>query len=104
MRSSGGRKKGSWICLAGEPQPSQPPQQYIVLAERHWRTWLPRLVAELERTGQLQTKLREAAASTVADTVALQQHFHSQGMTPAQASQRAWEIACTRYLFLQPEE
>ena len=70
----------------------KPPAQYVSLAERHWRVWLPRLVAELERTGQLQAKLQEAAELTVTDTAALQQHFLQQGLTAKQAGQRAWEL------------
>ena len=104
MRSSGGRKKGSWTCLAGDSPPVKAPQQYMALAERHWRIWLPRLVAELERPGQLHAKLQEAAELTVTDTAALQKHFIQQGLTAEQASQRAWEIARSRYLFLPPEE
>ena len=78
--------------------------QYVRLAERHWRAWLPRRVAELERTGQLKAKLQEAAERTVTDTETLRQHFLQQGLTPSQAQQRAWEIVRERYLFLQPEE
>ena len=81
-----------------------PPHQYIRLAEWHWRTWLPRRVAELERTGQLKAKLQEAAERTVTDTEALRQHFLQQGLTLSQAQQRAWEIVRERYLFLPPEE
>ena len=82
----------------------KPPAQYVSLAERHWRTWLPRRVAELERTGRLKTKLQEAAARTVTDSEELQRHFLQQGLTPSQAQQRAWEIVRERYLFLPPEE
>ncbi len=78
--------------------------QYVRLAERHWRAWLPRRVAELERTGQLKATLQEAAERTVTDTEALRQHFLQQGLTPNQAHQRAWEIVRERYLFLPPEE
>ena len=80
------------------------PTQYVSLAERHWRTWLPRRVAELERTGQLKAKLQEAAERTVTDSEELQRHFLQQGLTPSQAQQRAWEIVRERYLFLPPEE
>ena len=82
----------------------KPPAQYVSLAERHWRTWLPRQVAELERTGRLKTKLQEAAERTVTDSEELQRHFLQQGLTPSQAQQRAWEIVRERYLFLPPEE
>ena len=81
-----------------------PLTQYVSLAERHWRIWLPRRVAELERTGLLRAKLQEAAERTVTDTEALRQHFLHQGLTPSQAQQRAWEIVRERYLFLPPEE
>jgi hypothetical protein len=80
------------------------PTQYTLLAERHWRSWLPRLVAELERTGRLRAKLQEAVERTVTDSEALRQHFLQQGLTPNQAQQRAWEIVRERYLFLPPEE
>ena len=82
----------------------KPPAQYVSLAERHWRTWLPRRVAELERTGQLRAKLHEAATRATTDAAALQEHFLQQGLTPSQAQQRAWEIARDRYLLLPPEE
>ena len=78
--------------------------QDVRLAERHWRAWLPRRVAELERTGQLKATLQEAAERTVTDTETLRQHFLQQGLTPNQAQQRAWEIVRERYLFLPPEE
>ena len=78
--------------------------QYVLLAERHWRTWLPRQVAELERTGRLEAKLREAAEGTEMELEELRRHFIQQGLAPAQASQRAWEIVRERYLFLPPEE
>ena len=78
--------------------------QYVRLAERHWRAWLPRRVAELERTGQLKATLQEAAERTVTDTETLRQHFLQQGLTPSHAQQRAWEIVRERYLFLPPEE
>ena len=82
----------------------KPPAQYVSLAERHRRTWLPRRVAELERTGQLRAKLHEAATRATTDAAALQEHFLQQGLTLSQAQQRAWEIARDRHLFLLPEE
>ena len=80
------------------------PSQYVRLAERHWRIWLPRRVAELERTGQLQAQLQRAAERTATDVETLREQFLQQGLTPTQASQRAWEIARDRHLFLPPEE
>lgn len=81
-----------------------PPTQYILLAERHWRIWLPRRVAELERQGFLLAKLCDAAERTEMDSAQLRLHFIQQGLTPNQAAQRAWEIVRGRYLFLPPED
>ena len=81
-----------------------PPTQYILLAERHWRTSLPRRGAELERQGLLLAALCEAVERTEMDLAKLRLHFRQQGLTPNQAAQRAWEIVRERYLFLPPEE
>ena len=81
----------------------KPPTPYMLLAERHWRIWLPRRVAELERTGQLRAKLHEAAARTATELTDLREHFLQQGLTPKQAHARAWEIVRDRYLLLPPE-
>ena len=77
--------------------------QYGLLAEQHWRTWLPRMVAELEQTGQLHQMLLEAEAQTEKELDSLRRHFIQQGLTPLQAHQRAWEIVRERCLFLPPE-
>ena len=77
--------------------------QYGWLAAQHWRTWLPRMVAELERTGRLHQTLLEAEEQTERELDSLRRHFIQQGLTPRQAHQRAWEIVRARYLFLPPE-
>ena len=77
--------------------------QYRFLAELHWRTWLPRRVAELERTGRLRARLDEAARRTASDLADLREHFLQQGLTAKQAHERAWEIVRERYIFLPPE-
>ena len=58
-----------------------PLTQYGLLAEKHWRTWLPRMVAELERTGRLHEMLLEAEEKTEADLDSLRRHFIQQGLT-----------------------
>lgn len=81
-----------------------PSTTYGRLAERHWRQFCPRLVAELEAKGQLHAMLREAEEKTEAELNSLCRHFIQQGLTPRQAHDRAWEIVRGRYLFLSPEE
>jgi hypothetical protein len=77
--------------------------QFGLMAEAHWRQFLPRMTAHLEATGQLQTLLREAAAKTEAELDELRRHFLIHRLTPEQAHQRAWEMVRERYLLLPPE-
>ena len=81
----------------------KPLTQYGLLAEKYWREFLPRMVAELERTGRLRRMLLEAEERTEAELDDLRRHFIQQGLTPSQAHQRAWEIVRERYIFLPPE-
>ena len=81
----------------------KPLTQYGRLAEKHWRQFCPKLVAELEASGQLHPMLLEAEEQTEADLDSLRRHFIQQGLTPQQAHDRAWEIVRERYLLLPPE-
>jgi hypothetical protein len=74
------------------------------MAEKHWKEFCPRLVAELEATGQLHDMLLEAEEQTEKELDSLRRHFLQQGLTAQQAHDRAWEIVRERYLFLPPEE
>ncbi len=77
--------------------------QYGCLAEKFWRRWLPKMVAELERHGRLEEALREAEERTVTEMDDLRRHFIQQGVTADQAESRAWEIVRQRYVYLRPE-
>ena len=77
---------------------------YGHLAEKHWRRFCPRLVAELEAKGQLHAMLLEAEERTEAELDSLRRHFIQQGLTPRQAQDRAWEIVRERYIYLPPEQ
>ena len=76
---------------------------YGRLAERHWRAFLPRMVAELEQKGLLRQLLLEAEEKTEAELDQLRRHLIEQGLTPQQAQDRAWEIVRERYIFLPSE-
>ena len=82
----------------------KPLTQYGCLAEKHWREFCPKMVAELEAKGRLQEMLLEAEEQTAKEVNSLRRHFLEQGLTPRQAQDRAWEIVRERYLFLAPEE
>jgi formate dehydrogenase maturation protein FdhE len=82
----------------------RPLTQYGWLAEKHWREFLPRMVAELEAKDQLHAMLLEAEDQTERELDSLRRHFIHQGLTPQQAHDQAWEIVRERYIFLPPEE
>ena len=67
----------------------QPLSQYGLWAEQHWRAFLPRMVAELERTGRLHEMLLEAEEQTEAELDSLRRHFLHQGLTAQPAQDRA---------------
>ena len=77
--------------------------QYGLMAERHWRQFLPGMVSELQRKGLLNEMLLEAEEKTAREVDDLRSHFQQQGLTAQQAQDRAWEIVRERYIFLPPE-
>ena len=81
----------------------KPLTQYGLMAERHWREFLPRMVFRLEATGLLHTALLEAEEKTDEELDQLRRHFIQEGLTAQQAHDRAWEIVRERYLLLTPE-
>ena len=87
---------------------------YGRMAEAHWREHCPRMVRELERTGQMTTSLLEAQGRlpaalleaqerTLDEMESLMRHFRQQGLTPQQAHDQAWELVREKYLLLPPE-
>ena len=81
----------------------KPLTQYGRMAEKHWRQFCPKLVAELEAKGNLYLMLLDAENKTEAELDSLRRHFLQQGLTPQQAHDRAWEIVRERYILLPPE-
>ena len=81
----------------------KPLTQYGRMADKHWREFLPKMVAELEAKGQLRAMLLEAQEQTAKELDSLCRHFLQQGLTAQQAQHRAWEIVRERYIFLPPE-
>ena len=76
---------------------------YGCLAEKHWRQFCPRLVADLEATGRLEAMLLEAEEKTDAELDALRRQLIQRGSTAQQAREAAWELVRERYIFLPPE-
>ena len=81
----------------------KPLTSYGRMAEKHWREFCPRMVAELEMQGKLQEMLDEAEEKTETQLDQLRRHFIQQGLTPQQAHDLAWEIVRQRFIFLPSE-
>ena len=77
--------------------------QYGQMAEKHWREFRPKMVAELEAQGQLHPMLLEAEDQTEKELDHLRRHLIQQGLSPQQAHDQAWEMVRERYIFLPPE-
>jgi hypothetical protein len=80
-----------------------PLTQYGRQAEKHWREHRPKMVRELEASGQLQAMLLEAERKTKEEMATLRTQLMKQGKTAEQAHRQAWEIVRERYILL-PEE
>ena len=76
---------------------------YSRMAEAHWREHCPRMVRELERTGQMATSLLEAQTRTLDEMESMMRDFRRQGLNPQQAHDQAWELVRERYILIPPE-
>jgi formate dehydrogenase maturation protein FdhE len=81
----------------------KPLTQYGLMAEKHWREFLPQMVAELEAKGQLHAMLLEAEEKTEMELDRLRRQLMRQEITAQQAHDQAWEMVRERYIFLTPE-
>lgn len=78
--------------------------RYGLMAERHWREFLPAMTAGLEAEGRLQEALHEAQEQTKDEQELIYQQLRKQGLNEQQADTQAWEMVRERYLLLPPEE
>ncbi len=79
--------------------------QYGLMAERHWREFLPAMVREMEAKGSLMEALFDAQEMTIEEMETLTRQLETeQKMTPQQAHDQAWEMIREKYILLPPEE
>ena len=78
--------------------------QYGMMAEKHWREFRPKMVAEMEARGILEEMLLEAERNTKNEMYDLSMKFMKDGLTAQQAHDRAWEMVREEYILLPPEE
>lgn len=78
--------------------------QYGLMAEKHWREFRPKMVAQLEAEGRLMEALWEAQETTLDEMETLTRKLErEQRMTPEQAQATAWELIREKYILLPPE-
>jgi hypothetical protein len=77
--------------------------QYGVMAEKHWREFLPRMAMALEASGRLEEMLLEAEERTKDEMYDLTRQLMRQGLTAQQAHDQAWEMVREKYILLPPE-
>ena len=78
--------------------------QYGLMAERHWREFLPGMVARLEAEGRLMAALTEAQETALEEMELLTRNLErEEAMTPGQAQAAAWELVREKYILLPPE-
>ncbi len=78
--------------------------QYGLMAERHWREFLPKMVHQMEAKGSLMEALFDAQETTIDEMETLTRQLETeQQMTPQQAHEQAWEMIREKYILL-PEE
>ena len=79
--------------------------QYGRMAEKHWREFCPRMVAQLEATGRLEEALAEAEETTADEMATLIPRLQRESsLTAQQAHDQAWELVREKYLLLPPED
>ena len=81
----------------------KPITQYGLMAEKHWKKFRPKMVAELEAKGLLHPMLLEAEEKTEAELDQIRRQLMRQGLTAQQAHDQAWALVRERYIFLPAE-
>ncbi len=82
----------------------KPLTQFGLMAERHWRKFRPKMVAELEAKRLLHEMLLEAEENTEAELDQIRRRLIQQGLMAQQAHDQAWELVRERYIFLPSEK
>lgn len=77
--------------------------QYGRMAEQHWREHRPKMVRELEASGQLHSVLLDAEEKTKDEMATLRTELMQRGSTAQQAHTQAWEMVREKYICLPAE-
>lgn len=70
-------------------------QRYAAMARKHWTTWLPKKVADLKATGELEQAIQAAGKSAAREVLDLMQQGFQQ--------HEAEEVALSQHIILKPE-
>jgi hypothetical protein len=104
MRTINSASSTSPETMSEPPSPSLYLTAYGLMAQKHWREFLPKMVAQLEAEGRLMEALWAAQETTLDELETLTRRMErEQAMTPAQAQAAAWELIREKYILLPPE-
>ena len=78
--------------------------QFGMMAEKHWREFLPNMVREMEAKGILQEMLLEAQEKTGDELEKTWRKLNREGIPPDQAYRMAWEMVREKYILLPQED
>jgi glucose-6-phosphate-specific signal transduction histidine kinase len=81
----------------------KPLTQYGLMAEKHWREFRPKMVAELAAANRLHEMLLDTEEQTDKELDQIRRQLIQRGLTAQQAHDQAWETVRERYIFLPPE-
>ena len=70
-------------------------QQYATMARKHWAKWLPKKVAEMKASGELEQAVQTAGRMAQEEVVSLMEQGFQQ--------HEAEEVALKQYVLLAPE-
>ena len=76
----------------------------LEIAREHWWKYKPKTCRELEKAGELERILQQAAEMTHEGIVQLRQDLEKQGYTPDQAFLTAWELMRDEWTIVPSEE
>ena len=104
MRTINSPSSTSLPNMSAPASPSLYLTPYGLMAEKHWREFCPKMVAQMEAEGRLMEALWEAQETTLDEMETLTRKLErEQQMTPAQAQATAWELIREKYILLPRE-
>jgi hypothetical protein len=79
-------------------------EQLKELARSHWKKHLPRFYRNLEKAGDLEKRVENAASFTLQAFEVEKKRLQENGLAPQQASEVAWELVREEWILLRSDK